>query len=75
MTRTRSASRWQRGGSGADSQAFGRSTALFNSAIKQAIDNNATRNRAADAAYREAASFDSCPNCGSGAWTQRKAAR
>jgi hypothetical protein len=75
LVRVKRASRWQRGGSGADFKAFGGATALFNEAIRQAIANSNTRNTAADAADHAAASFDSCPNCGAKAWTEHKEGR
>jgi hypothetical protein len=73
MAKARRASRWQRSGLGADSHAFGSGTALFNAAIAQMTENNAARNQAADADDLEATAFDTCPNCGSGAWTEQKA--
>jgi hypothetical protein len=75
LAKARPASRWQRGGSGADYQAFGRATALFNQAIRQAVENRAASNRAADASDSAVAAFDVCPACGSGAWTEQRAAR
>lgn len=74
LVRPKRASRWQRGGSGADSHVFG-ATALFDAAIDQWKDNLNRGNEAADTADFAVAVFDTCPNCGAATWTERRAPR